>query len=158
MLRRQRGGITWEASAAVGRGLWSWGWPGSATRCSLCDPHKSVPSWGRGLISEASEGRFTFRVHEVAPSQTSPAVTHGLCLGWAEASLVRTATPMRRKEGIGAAGWREGSFSLSPAKDWHFSLFIRLSQRRERKKRNELLGLPWVSPSQAFSHCILSSL
>ena len=46
----------------------------------------------------------------------------------------------RRKEGIGAAGWREGSFSLSPAKDWHFSLFIRLSQRRERRKRSRVKG------------------
>lgn len=134
MLRRQRGGITWEASAAGGRSLWSWGWPGSATHCSLCDPHKSVPSRGHGLISEAS-GRFTFRVYEVAPSQTSPVMTHGLC-PWVGRSILGEDSQAHEKERRNRGSWLERGLIL-PEPSQRLALFAFHQTQPEKGEEKE---------------------
>ena len=156
MLRRQRGGITWEAMLQEG-GVCGPG-AGLALPLIACCVIlvNLVPSWGHGLISEAS-GRFTFSVHEVAPSQTSPVMTRGLC-PWVGRSILGEDSQAHEKERSSRGSWPERGLILpDPSQRRALFSLIRLSQRRERRKRKELLGLPWVSPNQAFSQSILSS-
>lgn len=148
-------GITWEAMLQEG-GVCG---PGAGLALPLIACCRSfvnlVPSWGHGLISEAS-GRFTFRVHEVALSQTSPVMTRGSC-PWVGRSILGEDSQAHENERSSRGSCQRGLILPEPSQRQALFLSIRLSQRRERRKRKELLGLPWVSPSQAFSQNILSS-
>ena len=110
MLRRQRGGITWEAMLQEG-GVCGPG-AGLALPLIACCVIlvNLVPSWGHGLISEAS-GRFIFRVHEVPPSQTSPVMTRGLC-PWVGRSILGEDSQAHENERSSRGSWPERGLIL----------------------------------------------
>lgn len=93
-----------------------------------------VPSWGHGLISEAS-GRFTFRVHEVAPSQMSPVMTRGLC-PWVGRSILGEDSQAHEKERRNRASWPERGLVL-PEPSQRLALFSLHQTQPEKGEEKE---------------------